>query len=64
MQSIYYQLWLSIGTAYYSPEAPSTLDELIEKADVLIYEQKRCKQNQQANAGGALKEERDFQKSP
>ena len=40
-----YQLSLSIGTAHYNPETPSTLDELMAQADTLMYEEKRGKEN-------------------
>jgi diguanylate cyclase (GGDEF)-like protein/PAS domain S-box-containing protein len=39
-----YQLSLSIGTARYDPEIPSTLDFLMAQADTLMYEEKRKKQ--------------------
>jgi diguanylate cyclase (GGDEF)-like protein len=39
-----YQLSLSIGTAHYNPETPSTLDELMAQADTLMYEEKRGKE--------------------
>lgn len=38
-----YNLSLSIGMAYYDPSTPSSLDELISRADSLMYEQKRHK---------------------
>jgi two-component system, cell cycle response regulator len=40
-----YQLSLSIGTAYFDPWSPCTIDELLSQADKLMYEQKRRKQN-------------------
>ncbi|MCX5815143.1 MAG: diguanylate cyclase [Proteobacteria bacterium] len=40
-----YTLSLSIGIAHYDPEKPSTLDELMTKADRLMYEEKRNKQH-------------------
>jgi diguanylate cyclase (GGDEF)-like protein len=40
-----YQLSLSVGIAHYDPEHPSSLDELIAQADVLMYEKKRNKQH-------------------
>ena len=40
-----YQLSLSIGIAHYNPETPSTLDELMAQADILMYEEKRNKQH-------------------
>jgi diguanylate cyclase (GGDEF)-like protein len=38
-----YRISLSIGMAYSDPEKPSSIDELISRADALMYEQKRGK---------------------
>ncbi|HWR59266.1 MAG TPA: diguanylate cyclase [Thermodesulfovibrionales bacterium] len=38
-----YILSLSIGVSYYNPECPDTLDELLSKADALMYDHKRSK---------------------
>jgi len=38
-----YKLSISIGIAVYDPYSPCSLDELIEKADALMYDQKRSK---------------------
>jgi diguanylate cyclase (GGDEF)-like protein/PAS domain S-box-containing protein len=38
-----YKLSISIGIAGYNPYSPCTLDELIKKADALMYDQKRNK---------------------
>jgi GGDEF domain-containing protein len=38
-----YQLSVSVGLAYYDPESPCSLDDLLVKADKLMYEQKRDK---------------------
>ena len=38
-----YALSLSMGIAHYDPENPSSLDELMAKADFLMYEEKRKK---------------------
>ncbi len=38
-----FSLSISVGTAYYDPEHPSSLDELMSNADSLMYEQKRNK---------------------
>lgn len=38
-----YLLSLSIGTVQYDPEHPSSLDEMIAKADKLMYEDKKAK---------------------
>ncbi len=39
-----YMLSLSTGIARYDPDSPSSLDELIARADALMYEKKRAKQ--------------------
>jgi diguanylate cyclase (GGDEF)-like protein/PAS domain S-box-containing protein len=39
-----YKLSLSTGIAHYDPEKPSSLDELMAQADILMYEEKRNKQ--------------------
>jgi diguanylate cyclase (GGDEF)-like protein/PAS domain S-box-containing protein len=39
-----YTLSLSTGVARYDPDKPSSLDELIARADALMYEKKRTKQ--------------------
>jgi len=36
-----YKLSLSVGTAYYDPEHPCSIDELLIQGDKLMYEQKR-----------------------
>jgi diguanylate cyclase (GGDEF)-like protein/PAS domain S-box-containing protein len=38
-----YKLSISIGWAYYDPETPCSIDELIARADKLMYEQKQKK---------------------
>jgi two-component system, cell cycle response regulator len=40
-----YELSFSIGTAYFDPWSPCTVDELLSQADKSMYEQKRSKQN-------------------
>jgi len=40
-----YRLSISYGIVYYNPEFPCTIDELLIKADRLMYENKRNKQN-------------------
>lgn len=40
-----YKLSLSFGIAYYDPENPCSIDELLVQGDKLMYEQKRHKQN-------------------
>lgn len=46
-----YHLSASIGIEYYSPDQPPVLDSLLERADALMYEQKRIKQNPPLVAG-------------
>lgn len=41
-----YKLSLSVGITQYDPEHPSSIEELLKKADNLMYEQKKAKQNQ------------------
>lgn len=38
-----YELSMSIGTAFYDPQAPCSLDDLITRADTMMYEQKKMK---------------------
>lgn len=38
-----YSLSISIGCSHYDPENPSTIDELMERADKLMYEEKQRK---------------------
>lgn len=38
-----YRISISIGVSYFDPLLPSTLDELMAKADILMYEQKKGK---------------------
>jgi diguanylate cyclase (GGDEF)-like protein len=45
-----YRLAVSTGIARYVPESPRPLNELLEQADKLMYEQKRKKQNLQKNS--------------
>jgi diguanylate cyclase (GGDEF)-like protein len=40
----HFPLSLSMGVAYYDPEFPSPLDDLLHRADSLMYEEKRRKQ--------------------
>ena len=39
-----YRLSISIGCSYYDPENPCSIDELMARADKLMYEQKQNKQ--------------------
>lgn len=39
-----YKLSISVGIAYYDPEHPSSINELLVQADKLLYEQKKHKQ--------------------
>ena len=45
-------LSLSIGIVYYDPDAPRALDDLLQRADHLMYEEKRAKR--QSPVGGVL----------
>lgn len=38
-----YNLSISIGITYYDPECPCSVTDLLNRADQLMYEQKRCK---------------------
>jgi diguanylate cyclase (GGDEF)-like protein len=38
-----YKISISMGAAYYDPENPCSLDELMSRADKLMYDQKRSK---------------------
>ena len=40
-----YELSFSIGTAYFDPSSPCTVDELLSQADKAMYEQKRSRRN-------------------
>jgi diguanylate cyclase (GGDEF)-like protein len=42
-----YKLSLSVGTAHFDPENPISLDELIARADNLMYEEKRTKRHKE-----------------
>jgi PAS domain S-box-containing protein len=46
-----YNLSLSTGMVYYDPSTPCSLDELISRADTLMYEQKRCKKPLESQEG-------------
>jgi diguanylate cyclase (GGDEF)-like protein/PAS domain S-box-containing protein len=46
-----YTLSLSIGTVYHDPATPSSLDDLISRADSLMYEQKRRKAPSESQEG-------------
>ena len=46
-----YNLSLSIGMVYHDPSTPSSLDELISRADSLMYEQKRHKMPLESQEG-------------
>ncbi len=41
------KLSMSVGVAYYDPERPRSIDELLQQADELMYEHKRSKQKSQ-----------------
>jgi diguanylate cyclase (GGDEF)-like protein len=40
-----YKLSLSVGIAFYDPKSPCSIEELMGRADALMYEHKRAKQN-------------------
>ncbi|MFH1459401.1 MAG: GGDEF domain-containing protein [Candidatus Omnitrophota bacterium] len=40
-----YKLTVSLGMMYYHPEKPQTIEELLDKADKLMYEEKNSKGN-------------------
>jgi two-component system, cell cycle response regulator len=40
-----YQLSFSVGTAYFDPHSPCSVDELLSQSDKSMYQQKRSKQN-------------------
>jgi two-component system cell cycle response regulator len=42
-RNLNYKLSVSFGVAYYNPEIPSSIDELLSQADKSLYEQKRFK---------------------
>ncbi|MBI4684343.1 MAG: GGDEF domain-containing protein [Nitrospirae bacterium] len=43
--NLQYNLSISIGVVYYDPKSPRSFDELLSRADALMYEQKRQKHN-------------------
>jgi len=43
-----YKISISMGTAYYDPENPCSFDELMSRADQLMYEQKKNKKSRPA----------------
>jgi len=43
-----YKISISMGTAYFDPDNPHSLDELMSHADKLMYDQKRSKSQKQA----------------
>jgi diguanylate cyclase (GGDEF)-like protein len=42
-----YALSVSMGVAYYDPDFPTALDDLLARADTLMYEEKRAKRHQE-----------------
>lgn len=46
-----YGLSCSVGTAYYDPQSLESLDEILSRADTVMYEEKRKKKNRQADLG-------------
>jgi len=51
-----YNLSISMGCAYYDPEDPCSIDELIVRADKLMYEQKQNKKNLLAQSASPFKQ--------
>jgi len=47
-----YKLEISAGLAYYDPKNPCSVDELLEKADSMMYEQKKLKKGFNDNYTG------------
>jgi diguanylate cyclase (GGDEF)-like protein/PAS domain S-box-containing protein len=48
-----YKISISMGTAYYDPDNPCSLDELMSRADKLMYDQKRSKNQSRLIPGKA-----------
>ncbi len=46
-----YQLSVSVGAAYFNPEHPISIDELLSEADISMYAQKRKKRKQEYRLG-------------
>jgi len=46
-----YKLSISVGVAQFDPEYPISIDELLSKADVLMYAQKRKRRKQESRLG-------------
>ncbi len=46
-----YKLSISVGAAQFDPEYPISIDELLSKADALMYAQKRKKRKQESRLG-------------
>jgi diguanylate cyclase (GGDEF)-like protein/PAS domain S-box-containing protein len=49
-----FKLSLSVGISYYDPEHPCSIDELIVKADTLMYEHKKNKKHSAENSHSSL----------
>ncbi len=50
----YHSLSVSVGTAQFDPEYPISIDELLSKADALMYAQKRSRWKNHTAGGGSL----------
>jgi PleD family two-component response regulator len=46
-----YKLSISVGTAQFDPEYPISIDELLSKADALMYAQKWKKRKEESRLG-------------
>lgn len=51
----HYNLSMSLGVAYYNPERPCSLDELLEQADKLMYERKQERKGILLNNGPRIR---------
>ena len=49
--SQHYKLSVSVGAAHFDPEYPISIDELLSKADALMYAQKRKKRKEESRLG-------------
>jgi diguanylate cyclase (GGDEF)-like protein len=57
-----YELSASIGVVHYDPEQACSVDELLARADELMYEQKQLKNEAIPSSKGGKKEERTYER--
>ena len=57
-----YELSASIGMVHYDPEQPCSLDELLARADELMYEQKQLKKETIPSSKGGKQEKRAYER--